>query len=51
VGSGSKSDILEGVETIEMCVLIDRGVVGSVGGGEYNGGGVGGQDNEEDIYE
>jgi hypothetical protein len=32
-----------------MGVLTDRGVAGGVGGGEYNGGGVGGRDNEEDI--
>jgi hypothetical protein len=58
VGSGSESDTLEGVEIIEMWVLTDRGVVGGVGGGEYNGrgvggrgngGGIGGRDNAEDI--
>jgi hypothetical protein len=48
---GSDSDMLEGVEIIDMGVLTDRGVAGSVGGGEYNGGGVGGRDNEEDMTE
>jgi hypothetical protein len=31
--------------------LTDRGVVGGVGGGEYDGRGVGGWDNQEDIIE
>jgi hypothetical protein len=48
---GSVSDTLEGVETIEMGVLTDRGVVGGVGGGEYDGGGVGVWNNEADIIE
>jgi hypothetical protein len=39
---GSDSDMLEGVEIIKMGVLTDRGVAGGVGGGEYDGGGVGG---------
>jgi hypothetical protein len=45
------SDMLEGVEIIKMGVLTDRGVVGGVGGGEYDGRGVSGWDNEEDILE
>jgi hypothetical protein len=48
---GSESDTLEGVEIIEMCVLTKRGVVGGMGGGKYDGRGVGGRDNEEDIIE
>jgi hypothetical protein len=43
--------MLEGVEIIEMGVLTDRGLAGSVGGGKYDGGGVGGRDNEEDMTE
>jgi hypothetical protein len=43
--------MLEGVEIIDMGMLTDRGVAGGVGGGEYNGGGVGGQDNAEDMIE
>jgi hypothetical protein len=49
--SGSESDTLEGVEIIEMSVLTDRGVAGGVGGGEYDGGGVGGRNDEEYITE
>jgi hypothetical protein len=42
---GSESDMLEGVDIIDMGAVTDRGVVGGVGGGEYNGGGVGGRNN------
>jgi hypothetical protein len=51
VGGGSESDMLQGVEIIDMGVLTDRGVAGGVGGGEYNGGGVGGWDNEMGMME
>jgi hypothetical protein len=43
--------MLEGVDIIDMGVLTDRGVAGGVGGGEYNGGGVGGWDSEMDMIE
>jgi hypothetical protein len=50
-GGGSESDMLEGVDIIDMGALTDRGVAGGVGGGEYNGGGVGRQDSEMGMME
>jgi hypothetical protein len=50
-GGGSESDMLEGVDIIDMGALTDKGVVGGVGGGEYKGGGVGGQGSEMGMME
>jgi hypothetical protein len=50
-GGGSESDMLEGVDIIDMGTLTDKGVAGGVGGGEYKGGGVGGRDSEMGMME